>query len=90
MIESVVLSESLNRGSVSGTKNFWLGVVFMKWCFWLILLATGFVLPVSNLYAEDPPIELGAVNWTRDLENAKKLSAKTGKPIMVLFQEVPG
>jgi len=42
------------------------------------------------LYAEDPPIELGAVNWGRDLEAAKKTSAKTGKPIMVLFQEVPG
>lgn len=62
--------------------------VMNAWC-WLALLVGGLLMPVS-LYAEDPPIELGAVNWGRDLEAAKKTSAKTGKPIMVLFQEVPG
>ena len=34
--------------------------------------------------------ELGQVNWGRDLDDAKAKSAETGKPILVLFQEVPG
>ena len=38
----------------------------------------------------DPPIELGAVKWERDLEAAKQKSADSGKPVLVLFQEVPG
>ena len=35
-------------------------------------------------------VELGKVKWNRDLEAAKALSAKTGKPMFVQFQEVPG
>lgn len=38
----------------------------------------------------EPRVELGAVEWNRDLDAAKKQSAETGKPIFVLFQEVPG
>ena len=34
--------------------------------------------------------ELGNVAWGRDLDAAKAKSAETGKPILVLFQEVPG
>ncbi len=36
------------------------------------------------------PEELGNVNWSRDLEAGKAESAKTGKPLLILFQEVPG
>jgi hypothetical protein len=36
------------------------------------------------------PIELGRVNWGRDLDVAKTRSRETGKPVLVLFQEVPG
>ncbi len=36
------------------------------------------------------PVEIGLVNWNRDLEKAKIESAKSKKPILVLFQEVPG
>jgi len=35
-------------------------------------------------------VELGQVNWNRDLDAAKKLSSETGKPLFVQFQEVPG
>ena len=38
----------------------------------------------------EPRVELGTVQWGRDLDAAKKQSAETGKPIFVLFQEVPG
>lgn len=36
------------------------------------------------------PVELGKVKWGRDLAAAKTTSSRTGKPILVLFQEVPG
>lgn len=34
--------------------------------------------------------ELGQVAWGRNLEAAKAKSAQSGKPILLLFQEVPG
>ncbi len=37
-----------------------------------------------------PPEELGAVHWLRDLEAGQKESVKSGKPMLILFQEVPG
>lgn len=36
------------------------------------------------------PVEVGVVNWLRDLAEATELSEQTGKPIFALFQEVPG
>lgn len=36
------------------------------------------------------PVEIGTVRWGRDLEVALASSAATGKPVLLLFQEVPG
>lgn len=36
------------------------------------------------------PVEVGAVNWSRDLDGAFAESKKNGKPVFLLFQEVPG
>ncbi len=36
------------------------------------------------------PEELGNVHWIRDLDAGHKESIKTGKPLLILFQEVPG
>ncbi|MFK7937660.1 MAG: VPGUxxT family thioredoxin-like (seleno)protein, type 2, partial [Saprospiraceae bacterium] len=38
----------------------------------------------------DQPEELGAVNWQRDFEQSFKAANRTGKPVFILFQEVPG
>lgn len=38
----------------------------------------------------DNPPELGVVHWGRDLDAAKKQSAETGRPVLLLFQEIPG
>ncbi|MCH6259071.1 thioredoxin family protein [Puniceicoccaceae bacterium K14] len=35
-------------------------------------------------------IELGDVEWYRNFDQAKKISSQSGKPLFVLFQEVPG
>jgi len=36
------------------------------------------------------PEELGDVHWLRSMAEAQKLSAKEQKPILILFQEIPG
>ena len=40
--------------------------------------------------APQPPVELGRITWLRDFDEAKAQAAKTGKPVMLLFDEVPG
>jgi hypothetical protein len=34
--------------------------------------------------------ELGTIHWLRDYDRALELSARTDKPVLILFQEVPG
>lgn len=36
------------------------------------------------------PIELGRVAWLRNFDAAHAAARKSGKPILLLFQEVPG
>ena len=36
------------------------------------------------------PTELGKVSWYRDYDQALKSSKESGKPVLILFQEVPG
>ena len=35
-------------------------------------------------------VEVGTVKWGRDLDAALASSKESGKPVFVLFQEVPG
>ena len=39
---------------------------------------------------QDNPIEVGHVNWSRDYLGALQASRRSGKPIFLFFQEVPG
>ena len=50
----------------------------------LVLLLA--VLPLSA----QSPKELGAVKWQRDFDAALADAKKKSKPVLVLFQEVPG
>jgi hypothetical protein len=36
------------------------------------------------------PVEVGKVKWERDYESALTSAKKSGKPVFLLFQEVPG
>ncbi len=36
------------------------------------------------------PVEIGNVHWGRDFDASLRRSAAEGKPVLVLFQEVPG
>ena len=45
---------------------------------------------LALLSAAAAPVELGKVKWERKLEPALEKSAKDGKPVFLLFQEIPG
>jgi hypothetical protein len=54
-----------------------------------LALAFSSFLP-KRTNAIEPPIEAGKVRWGRDLRDALALSDSSGKPVLVLFQEIPG
>lgn len=45
---------------------------------------------IESLHVFAGDIELGKVKWLRDLHEAQLASKKENKPILILFQEVPG
>jgi len=47
-------------------------------------------IPVAECANSQNPEELGTVLWLRDLNAGQAEAKKTGKPILILFQEVPG
>lgn len=49
-----------------------------------------FSLPVFAQSNKSQPVELGEVQWLRDFDQAIDQSKQTGKPVFILFQEVPG
>jgi hypothetical protein len=48
------------------------------------LLAVGMASWAGN------PVEVGTVKWGRDYDAALAAAKESGKPVLVLFQEVPG
>jgi copper chaperone CopZ len=60
--------------------------------FTIILLGTAYEESIGQ-YSSFPagnPAELGKVHWLRNYDDAVALSRKEQKPILILFQEVPG
>ena len=53
-----------------------------------IFLTVSFIM--SGAGAGKNPIEAGSVSWGRHLDSALKTSMETGRPILILFQEIPG
>jgi len=59
----------------------------------LVLLSQNFSSFMSNetiVENSRQPIELGKVTWLRHMDEAVAKSKKEAKPILILFQEVPG
>ncbi len=52
--------------------------------------AVSVALDMSSPGNSDQPEELGLVHWLRDLDAGQAEAQKTGKPLLILFQEVPG
>ena len=61
----------------------------MKIYYSIIIPLVSLILSTPSFAARNP-IEVGDVTWSRDYEANLKLSAASGKPILLLFQEVPG
>ena len=61
---------------------------------WIIPLAAaaalGLTLATWCQSASAPPVELGHVNWERNYERGLALVHEDHKPMLLLFQEVPG
>lgn len=55
----------------------------------LLLTLTG-LHAQSRTNADDQPTELGKVSWLRDYDEAMAESLRSNKPVLILFQEVPG
>ncbi len=67
-------------------------IVAIVCLFWSLAAMIGwtYTWDENTTTKNDQPVELGQVDWNRDWEAAKSESAKSEKPILVLFQEVPG
>ncbi len=61
----------------------------MKHMLSVVAITIGFLV-ASSSFAADKPIEIGLVDWRRDLDDAMSESTRTGKPVLAFFQEVPG
>ena len=53
-------------------------------------MITHSMLALAIVAATEQPRELGLVHWKRDFDAALAESKSGGKPVLVLFQEVPG
>lgn len=66
----------------------------MKSMKYLFATSTIFLILLSGFTIKDKPVkqakELGEVNWLRDYDLALEKSNAEGKPVFILFQEVPG
>jgi Thioredoxin-like len=55
-----------------------------------LFIVCSIILLNANVIFSQNPVELGNVHWLRDLAKAQAQSKQTGKPIFILFQEIPG
>jgi len=56
----------------------------------MVLSSLSLIVAGAAARAASPHIEVGTVEWRRDLDGALKKSQRTGKPVFAFFQEVPG
>lgn len=55
------------------------------------VFTAGAIAMIRTIRAGDPvPVELGRVPWERDYDSAAGKAKTSGKPLLVLFQEIPG
>ena len=56
----------------------------------LLWICTSQAQAQESWYNNDQPQELGYVNWLRDYDKALERAKEENKPVLILFQEVPG
>lgn len=60
----------------------------MKKSLSISLLLVGVLSVIVHMQSAE--VEIGKVEWGRDLDAALAKSQESGKPVLLLFQEVPG
>lgn len=55
-----------------------------------LLSLAAIALAAVTLPSTETPIELGLVQWERSFPAAQKIAKSVDKPVLLLFQEVPG
>jgi hypothetical protein len=55
----------------------------------LALFVVG-LFPIGLAAVENEHVELGTISWSRDYDQALARASKTNRPVLILFQEVPG
>ena len=68
----------------------WFGASLVIFSLAVLSTQTNATTPKVAGYAIDDVVEKGKVKWSRDIDAAQKASAANGKPLLVLFQEIPG
>ena len=56
----------------------------------ILMILSAYTMTAQKTDPTSQAKELGAISWYRDYSDAMIVSEKTGKPVMILFQEVPG
>ncbi len=54
-----------------------------------LVVALALLVPARAL-GQDRPVEMGRVRWHRNLDAAQEMARAADKPMLVLFQEIPG
>lgn len=47
-------------------------------------------IAISAAFADEQPQELGRIRWQRDFAAAQAAAKQADRPLLVLFDEVPG
>jgi hypothetical protein len=55
-----------------------------------LAVLVGLVSCISGANETAGPVELGAVAWERDHDAAFARARSSGRPLLLLFQEIPG
>ena len=55
-----------------------------------VLFAALLIVGLRGQPEAKTPIELGSIAWERDFAKASRRSERQSKPLLLLFQEVPG
>lgn len=79
------MNKSLLQKNIA-RKKFLLGFFVALLTIWGAMSMPGHQLRIVHAQ----PIEIGTVRWNRDFDETLKRSAEEDKPVLVLFQEVPG
>lgn len=61
-----------------------------RWAMFVSSAVVCVLLQGAGVVDDAARLEIGAVGWLRDFDQAVARSARDAKPVLMLFQEIPG